>query len=96
MVPLDEQGEWYRYHHLFSDLLLYELKSSRPDLVPTLHGRASAWSEGEGFFEGAIRHAIAATDYERAGMLIARHWFGYVSPARRRRWNGGSSRYPKS
>ena len=78
VVPLDEQGEWYRYHHLFSDLLLYELKSSRPELLPVLHGRASAWSEGAGFFDSAIRHAIAAKDYERAGMLIARHSFAYI------------------
>ena len=78
VVPLDEQGEWYRYHHLFSDMLLYELKSSRPELLPVLHGRASAWSEDAGFFDSAIRHAIAAKDYERASMLIARHWFAYV------------------
>ena len=78
VVSLDEQGEWYRYHHLFSELLLYELKSSRPDLVPILRKRASVWLEGAGFFEGAIRQAIAATDYERVGLLIARHWFGYV------------------
>jgi LuxR family transcriptional regulator, maltose regulon positive regulatory protein len=79
VVSLDEQGEWYRYHHLFSELLLYELNSSRPDLVPTLRRRASVWLEDEGFFEGAIRLAIAATDYERVGLLIARHWYGYVS-----------------
>src|SRR5215211_6862190 len=79
VVPLDEQGEWYRYHHLFSDLLLYELKSSRPELVPILHERASVWSEDERFFDSAIRHAIAATDYERAGMLIARHWYEYMA-----------------
>jgi LuxR family transcriptional regulator, maltose regulon positive regulatory protein len=79
VVPLDEQGEWYRYHHLFSDLLHYELKSSRPELVPILHERASVWSEDERFFDSAIRHAIAATDYERAGMLIARHWYGYMA-----------------
>jgi LuxR family maltose regulon positive regulatory protein len=78
VVLLDEQGEWYRYHHLFSELLLYELKSSRPDLVPTLRRRASMWLEDEGFFEEAIRQAIAATDYERVGLLIARHWYGYV------------------
>jgi len=78
VIPLDEQGEWYRYHHLFADLLLYELKSSRPQLVPVLRGRASVWAESAGFFEGAIRQAIAATDYERAAMLIARHWFRYV------------------
>ena len=79
VIPLGEEGEWYRYHHLFSEFLLDKLKSSRPDLVPILHERASAWSEGVGFFEGAIRHAIAATDYERAGMLVAHHWFGYVA-----------------
>ena len=78
VVSLDEQGEWYRYHHLFSELLLYELKSSRPDLVPILRKRASAWLEDEGFFEGAIRQAITANDYERVALLITRHWYGYV------------------
>jgi LuxR family maltose regulon positive regulatory protein len=52
VVSLDEQGERYRYHHLFSELLLYELKSSRPDLVPTLRRRASVWLEDAGFFGG--------------------------------------------
>jgi LuxR family transcriptional regulator, maltose regulon positive regulatory protein len=79
VVSLDEQGEWYRYHHLFSELLLYELKSSQPNLVPTLRKRASVWLEGAGFFEGAIRLAIVATDYERVGLLIARHWYAYAS-----------------
>jgi LuxR family transcriptional regulator, maltose regulon positive regulatory protein len=79
VVSLDEQGEWYRYHHLFSELLLYELKSGRPDLVPSLRSRASVWLEDAGFFEEAIRQAIEANDYERVGLLIARHWYGYVS-----------------
>ena len=78
LVPLDERDEWYRYHHLFSQFLLYELESSSPELVPILYGRASAWLEGEGFFDGAIRHAVAAMDYERAGLLVARYWYGYV------------------
>jgi LuxR family maltose regulon positive regulatory protein len=78
LVPLGERGEWYRYHHLFSHFLVYELESGSPELVPILYGRASAWLEGEGFFDGAIRHAVAATDYERAGLLVARHWYGYV------------------
>ena len=78
VVSLDEQGEWYRYHHLFSELLLYELKSSQPDLVPALRKRASVWLEGAGYFEGAIRQAIEAADFERVGLLIARHWHGYV------------------
>jgi LuxR family maltose regulon positive regulatory protein len=78
VVALDENGGWYRYHHLFSDLLLYELKSSRPELLPVLHERASAWFEVKGIYEDAIRHAMAASDYERAGMLISRHWFRYA------------------
>src|SRR5215211_2135193 len=78
VVSLDEQGEWYRYHHLFSELLLYELKSSRPNLVPTLRKRASVWLEDAGYFEGAIRQAIEASDYERVGLLVARHWYGNV------------------
>ena len=47
-------------------------------MLPVLHGRASAWSEGAGFFDGAIRHAIAAKDYERASMLVARHSFTFA------------------
>jgi LuxR family maltose regulon positive regulatory protein len=79
VVSLEEGGEWYRYHHLFSELLLYQLRSTQPELVRVLHERASAWLEGEKFFDSAIRHAIAATDFERAGLLIARHWFGYIA-----------------
>jgi LuxR family maltose regulon positive regulatory protein len=78
LVPLGERVEWYRYHHLFSQFLVYELESGSPELVPILYGRASAWLEGEGFFDDAIQHAVAATDYERAGLLVARHWYGYV------------------
>ena len=78
VVSLDDQDEWYRYHHLFSELLLYELKSSRPDLEPDLRVLASGWLEGAGLFEGAVRQALEAGDYRLAGMLIARHWRGYA------------------
>src|SRR5918994_722609 len=79
VVPLDDGGLWYRYHRLFADFLHYELKNTYPKLVPILHGRASLWFEREGMLEKAIEHATAAEDYERAGQLIARHWFGYVA-----------------
>ena len=82
VVPLDDSGGWYRYHRLFADFLLYELKLTDPKLVPVLHGRASVWFEREGVLEKAIEHATAAGDYERAGQLIARHWFGYVATGR--------------
>jgi LuxR family transcriptional regulator, maltose regulon positive regulatory protein len=78
VVPLDERGEWYRYHHLFSDLLHYELKGDRPELAPVLYGRASSWCESAGHLEGAIRYAIAAGDHERTGLLIARYWHVYL------------------
>jgi LuxR family transcriptional regulator, maltose regulon positive regulatory protein len=82
VVPLDDGGGWYRYHRLFADFLLYELKNTDPKLVSVLHGRASVWFEREGVLEKAIEHATAAGDYERAGHLIARHWFGYVATGR--------------
>jgi LuxR family maltose regulon positive regulatory protein len=82
LVALDEQGEWYRYHNLFSEFLLYELKSSRPELVPFLHARASSWCERDGFFEGAVRHSIAAADHERTGLLIARYSYEYLLAGR--------------
>lgn len=78
VVSLDEQGEWYRYHRLFSGLLLYELRSSQPDLVPALRRRASEWLEGAGYIDAAIRQAITAEDFRRVGLVIARHWFGYA------------------
>jgi LuxR family maltose regulon positive regulatory protein len=78
VVSLDEQGEWYRYHHLFSELLLYELDSGQPELVPTLKRRASDWLEGAGYVGSAIRQAAEAEDHERMGLLIARHWYEYA------------------
>jgi LuxR family maltose regulon positive regulatory protein len=78
VVSLSGQGEWYRYHQLFSEFLFYTLASSRPDLVPILCGRASSWLEGVGAIEGAVRYAIAAEDYERAGLLVTHHWYSYV------------------
>jgi ATP/maltotriose-dependent transcriptional regulator MalT len=79
VVTLTEDEEWYRYHHLFADFLRYELTSTQPELVPVLHRRASTWFEREGLVGAAIRHAIAAGDYARAGTLIARHWLGYLA-----------------
>jgi LuxR family transcriptional regulator, maltose regulon positive regulatory protein len=79
VVPLSEDGEWYRYHNLFADFLRYELSSTQPKAVPALHERASAWFEREGMVSLAIRHAIATGEYARPGTLIARHWLGYFA-----------------
>ena len=70
VVPLDDQRHWYRYHHLFADVLSAHLMAERPDQVSTLHRRASEWYEQNGLAADAIRHALAAEDFERAADLI--------------------------
>src|SRR5918995_1293716 len=74
LVPLDSRGEWYRYHHLFAELLRHELVRASPDLAPELHRRASAWHREHGTTEEAIAHATVAGDRTEAADLIARHW----------------------
>jgi len=78
LVPLDDQRAWYRYHHLFGELLQHELGVSEPALTPILHRRASAWYSQAGFPEEAIHHAVLAGDVAGAGELIGRHWVAYV------------------
>ena len=70
LVPLDDRRQWYRYHHLFADVLQARLLDEQPDQVPDLHRRASAWYEQNGEPSEAIRHALAAGDFERAADLV--------------------------
>jgi LuxR family maltose regulon positive regulatory protein len=70
LVPLDDRRRWYRYHHLFADLLRARLLEQRPADVPGLHRRASAWWEEQGDLAEAIAHALAGGDHERAADLI--------------------------
>lgn len=70
IVPLDNQRHWYRYHHLFAQVLYAHLMAEQRDLVATLHQRASEWYEQHRFRADAIRHALAAEDFERAANLI--------------------------
>ena len=70
LVPLDGGRRWYRYHHLFADVLHARLLDEQPDLVPDLHRRASAWYEQAGETAVAIDHALAAKDFERAADLV--------------------------
>ena len=70
LMPLDDQRQWYRYHHLFAEVLQVRLTDAKPDLVPALHKRASIWYEHNGLAADAIYHALAAKDFERAAALI--------------------------
>jgi len=70
VVPLDRRREWYRYHHLFRELLRAELQRREPGLVQDLHFRAAMWFEANAMPEAAIGHAQAAGDYDRVARLI--------------------------
>ncbi|MCA9872013.1 MAG: hypothetical protein KC441_00085, partial [Anaerolineales bacterium] len=74
LIPLDNERRWYRYHHLFSDLLRQKLRHTQPEQVPTLHLCASEWYERQGLWAEAIHHAFAADDLERAADLAELAW----------------------
>ncbi|HSJ88119.1 MAG TPA: hypothetical protein VK909_12975, partial [Anaerolineales bacterium] len=70
LIPLDDMRHWYRYHHLFADVLRMHLIAEQPEQVPILHRRASQWFEQNGSAVDAIHHALAGKDFERAASLI--------------------------
>lgn len=70
VVPLDDKRHWYRYHHLFADVLYAHLMAEQPDQVSRLHERASQWYEHNGWADDAIRHALVARNFKRAAGLI--------------------------
>jgi LuxR family maltose regulon positive regulatory protein len=70
IIPLDDRRQWYRYHHLFGDLLHIRLKQTFPDRLPLLHRQASLWYEAEGYWDEAIHHALAAGDSKEAARLV--------------------------
>ncbi len=74
LIPLDEEGIWYRYHQLFADLLLYHLKRKVPEKMEELHTRAGQWYLEAGEPGEAVRHALAHHDFEKAGEILHRHY----------------------
>ena len=79
LIRLDERGEWFRYHHLFGDLLRLKLKQKRPNSLPELRIRASQWCEKNGLSDEAINYALAAHDWDRALNLIEPIAFQLIS-----------------
>jgi LuxR family maltose regulon positive regulatory protein len=74
LVPLDEVRGWWRYHHLFADLLRARLRQQRPGRVAPLHRAAAAWSQEHGLADDAVRHALGAGDPAWAARLIEQHF----------------------
>ena len=82
LVPLDDQGGWYRFHHLFARLLRVEFERREPGLAAALHRRAYAWHRDHGTADEAIHHAIAAGAYAEAAELIEGSWISYANTCR--------------
>jgi LuxR family transcriptional regulator, maltose regulon positive regulatory protein len=95
VLPLDVERGWYRYHHLFSELLYYRLREVYPDQIAPLHCRASAWYETNKDIKQAIYHSIEGQDRSCAARLLEQHagdllrqgeldrvikWFGSIPP----------------
>jgi LuxR family maltose regulon positive regulatory protein len=73
LVLLDDERRWYRYHHLFADLLRSRLQQTLPGQVHDLHRRASEWYEQNGLIAEAVTHALSADDIERVARLVEGH-----------------------
>ena len=76
VVALDARRSWFRYHQLFAELLQLELRGSAPSELPALHAAAAGWYAAHGFALEAVRHAIAAQDWDLAGRLLSDDWLG--------------------
>ena len=73
LIPLDDEGRWYRYHHLFAELLRHQLMLAKTEAVPDLHRRARDWYERHGMPDEAIEHSLAAADFAHSVELIEAH-----------------------
>jgi LuxR family maltose regulon positive regulatory protein len=82
VVSLDAERSWFRYHHLFADLLALELRRTAPEELPGLHTIAAEWLAERGHPVEAIRHAQAAEAWDLATRLLADNWFGFVLDGR--------------
>ena len=74
LVPLDQRGQWYRYHHLFRDILLAQLHGREPDLIPVLQRRAAGWYLRNDLPEEALEYSMAAGDVDEAARLVEKLW----------------------
>lgn len=82
LIPLDDQRRWYRFHHLFAQILRLELDRREPGLAPELHRRAYAWHSEFGTTGEAIQHAVAAGEFYDAATLISTTWNEHANVGR--------------
>ena len=95
VIPLDDQRQWYRYHHLFAEVLQARLREAQPDRVSTLHRRASEWYEQNGFPLDAIHHAFAVEDFERVAKIAELEWPAIHENIQSIKWLGWLKKLPE-
>jgi LuxR family transcriptional regulator, maltose regulon positive regulatory protein len=94
LLPLDDRGRWFRFHHLFAQILRVELERREPELVPELHRRAFEWHRSYGTADEAIHHAVSAGAFPEAGALITETWVHYANAGRTASVQGWLRRFP--
>ena len=94
LIPLDDRREWFRFHHLFAQILRLELERREPGTAPALHRRAFEWHSASGTTDEAIHHALAARAYAEAADLIAETWVHYANAGRTQSVLDWLGRYP--
>jgi LuxR family maltose regulon positive regulatory protein len=94
VVPLDDDREWFRYHHLFGQLLRRELRVARPDLERESHERAAVWYAAHGEPDHAIDHLLDAGDLDGAFDLLREHLYEYLRAGRHETVRGWLGRFP--
>ena len=95
LLPLDDDREWFRYHHLFAEYLRQHLRRDHPDRIVPLHQRASMWFEQHGLFGEAVTHALAAGDGERAVQIVEKRAMYLVEHSRMATLLGLVARLPR-
>ncbi len=93
VVPLDDSRRWYRYHHLFADVLQTHIEE-QPEGIAVLHQRASAWYERQGLTAEAVRHALVAEDFQRAARIIELAWAEMDRSRQSATWLGWVKKLP--
>jgi len=78
LIPLDTEGRWFRFHHLFGAVALGALEAEQPSRIAMLHNRAAEWMSEHGYVDDAFEHALAAGESHRAAELVQMNWLQYV------------------
>jgi len=95
LIPLDSERRWYRYHHLFADLLRHRLgQSYTPEEIAQYHICASEWFEYNGDIGEAFHHAVAVADFERAARLLESSWLSMDETFQTGTWLGWANQLP--